>query len=501
MIARGFSLLAKGRVGLFAGLMIFIALVAMGWVGFLGSDDVTYAHGAYGWLEHFPYVGGHGTIRYFITLPMALCFLVFGQNEVAMVLPTLLYAGGLLAFAWATTARAGDRLSATGALVLLATSPLLVIQSSIANVDAIEAFFLFASVFLFWRCLDEGPNAKRLFGAGLLAGCAFLTRETAIFIAVFYGLCFLVGHRFDRTHYLWIAGGFLSIWVAELLYLWAMTGDPLYRFNIALHHDSTIDRSIDLAGNTIVNPILDPLLVLLINQEFMLLFVAAIPLGAWLCLSKSIEPRLRHFARMIALFGLVWFVCAGAAQKLLPLNPRYFTITCVAACILTGIALVQLGRDGGWKRRFAVFAFLALIGANFLGAYVENKDGLFGERQLARLTADRPGAAIHTDPMTRYRADMLLKWQNAEVRVDNSPPKPGDLYLYNPPNADAPNFEMSDPAPYRPSGAWRVVGRWEPETSYAAQLLDRSGFASRLPQGIWHKLRYRHAPVTLYEVR
>ncbi len=501
MISSALSLLERSRIGLAAGLLLFVALVAMGWVGFLGSDDVTYAHGAYGWLEHFPYVGGHGTIRYFITLPMALSFLIFGQNEVAMVLPTLLYAIGLLGFCWVSVARAGDKLSATGALALLATSPLLVIQSSIANVDAIEACFLFASVFLFWRCLDQGPSAKRLFGAGVLAGCAFLTRETAIFIAVFYGLCFLTGHRFHRKHYLWIAGGFLGVWLTELLYLWAMTGDPLYRFNIALHHDSTIDRSIDLAGNTIVNPIIDPLLVLLINQEFMLLFFVAIPLGAWLCFSKAIAPRLQHFARIIALFGLVWFVCAGAAQKLLPLNPRYFTITCVAACILTGTALVQLMRSGGWKARFAVLGFLGLIATNFLGAYVENKDPLYGEQQLARLVAERPGVAVHTDPMTRYRADILLKWEDAGARTLKTPPNPGDLYVYNPQNADKANFEMSDPTPYHPGTTWRVIGRWEPAPSFVAQLLESSGLSSRLPRSVWQKLRYRHAPVTLYEVR
>ncbi len=500
-MTRALAFLCSKQNGLIAGLTLFIALVAMGWVGFLGSDDVTFARGAYGWLDHFPYVGGHGTIRYFITMPMALCFRLFGQNEVSMVLPTLLYATGLIAFAWISTERAGDRLSATGALILLATSPLLVIQSSIANVDAIEAFFLFASVFVFWRCLDEGPNARRLFTAGAFAGCAFLTRETAVFVAVFYALLFFAGHRFHRKHYLWIVAGFLSIWLMELLYLWVMTGDPLYRLNISLHHDSTIDRSIDLAGNIIANPLIDPMLVLLINQEFMLLFFAAIPLGAWLCFSKTIDTRLRHFARIIGLLGIVWFICAGAAQKLLPLNPRYFTITCVAACILTGIALVQMGRSGGRKFQAAALAFSILIGTNFLGSYVENKDSLFGERQLARLVSERPNAIIHTDPMTRYRADMLLKWQKAVGRAPDALPGQGDLYFYNPQNADKANFKMSEPAAYQPRAGWRALGTWQPEPSFAAQLLERTGLSSRLPQGVWRKLRYRHAPVTLYEVR
>ena len=65
------SLVTPGRRGLWIGLALFALLVALSWVGFIASDDTTYARGAYGWIEHFPYVGGHGTIRYPITVPMA----------------------------------------------------------------------------------------------------------------------------------------------------------------------------------------------------------------------------------------------------------------------------------------------------------------------------------------------------------------------------------------------------------------------------------------------
>jgi 4-amino-4-deoxy-L-arabinose transferase-like glycosyltransferase len=493
------SKVLQGRRGLLLLLFTFALLVVWGWVGFIGSDDVTYAKGGYGWLEEFPYVGGHGTIRYPITIPIALSFLTLGQNEFAMVLPSLLYMFGFLALTWFAVRRAGDGWLAFGALAGLVTCPLLVIQSSIASVDIVEMAYLFASVFIFWRCLEDGPDAKQLFLAGALAGLAFLTRETAIFIALFYAIFFAIGYRFHRSHYLWIAAGFLAVWGLEVIYLWIMTGDPLYRINISLNHDSSIDRSIDLAGNMIVHPLVDPILVLLANQEFMALFFFAIPLGGWLCFGRNIEPRLKTFSRIVALLGIVWFVAAGAAQKLLPLNPRYFMISCAAACILTGIALALLFQRA---KLLVALAALFLLGTNLLGSYVENKDSMFGERQLAKLSVIGQPLTIYTDPMTRYRADMLLKWEGMQKSVLSEPPPPGSNYYYNPKWADKANFMMKAeqiPA-FQPQPGWEIIFQAEPEPPMITKAIEASGLSTLIPQGIWQKLRYRHPPVTLYKV-
>jgi 4-amino-4-deoxy-L-arabinose transferase-like glycosyltransferase len=497
----GMSRLVQGRRGLLLVLVVFALLVAWGWIGFLGSDDVTYAKGGYGWLEDFPYVGGHGTIRYPITIPIAFSFLTLGENEFAMVLPSLAYMFGFLALAWFAVRRAGNSRLSFGALAALITCPLLVVQSSIASVDIVEMFYLFASVFVFWRCTEDGPDAKKLLLAGSLAGLAFLTRETAIFIALFYAVYFALGYRFHRGHYLWVAAGFIAIWLVEVSYLWIMTGDPLYRINISLNHDSSIDRTIDLAGNVVVHPLVDPLLVLLANQEFMALFFLAIPLGIWLCFGRSVPVRLKAFARLVAMVGLVWFVAAGAAQKLLPLNPRYFMISCASACILTGVGLALLFEQGK-RRGWVALAALFLVGTNMLGIYVENKDSLFGERQLAALAA-KPDRLIHTDPMTRYRADMLLRWEKAQARALPTPPPAGALYFHNPKWSESANFMMEASAipTFAPQPGWERLASWEPDPPLITKAVEASGLSKIIPQGIWKKLRYRHPPVTLYRVR
>ena len=503
MMSRVLAWIASGRNGLWLGLVMFCALVAMGWIGFLASDDVTYAIGAYGWIEHFPFVGGHGTIRYPITIPMALSFLTFGENEFAMVLPSLIYMLGFLVLTWHVVRDAAGNWAATSALGILAISPLLVIQSSIASVDIVEMSFLFASVLLFWRCLDSGPNAHRLFAAGAMAGLAFLTRETAIFVALFYAILFLVGHRFHRGHYLWIAAGFLAVWAIEVIYLWIMTGDPFFRITISLNHDSTIDRTIDVAGNTVIHPLIDPLLVLLINQEFMALFFIAIPIGAWLCFGRAVDQRTQHFARILSLFAITWFLCAAAAQKLLPLNPRYFMITTAVACVLTGIGFARLLASGKAGLKLIVGGLaLLLLGGNLVGIYLENKDSLFGPRQLAAIAAERPDAQIVTDPMTRYRADMLLRWEGARARVSDRPAATGDLFYYNPAFADQANFKMpADRIPlFQPGPDAQLLAQYEPRPIHLALFIEAMGLSTYLPDRLWKKLRYRHQPVMLYRI-
>ncbi len=495
--------IARGINGLLLGLAVLYLLIAFNWVGFIASDDVTFARGAYGWIEHFPYVGGHGTIRYTITMPMAVAFRLFGENEFAMALPGIVYLTGFVMLAWRAVAQIYGKQAAFGATLALATSPLLVINASVAGIDIIEMFFLWASVYLFWRCTEDGPTTARLVGAGAMAGIGFLTRETAIFIALFYAVFFVIGYRFDRRLYLWIAAGFLAIWSLELLYLGVMTGDPFYRFNIALHHDPSIDRTIDLVGNVIVNPLIDPLLVLLINQEFMLLFFFVPPLVAWQYFRGGGDAKARNFLMIIAAFALIWFFCVAAAQKLLPLNPRYFMISAAIACIFVGLTLVQMMRGAGMRtRRWAAAAFAVLIGTNLVGSYVENKDSVFGERQFARVTAAYPQEAIATDPMTRYRSDMLLRWGGARERATGEPPRAGQLYFYNARHADAANFKMTagELPLFKPQSTWHLIGSYEPQPTVLALVLDRAGIASHLPAGIWNKLRNRHPRVYLYRL-
>lgn len=485
-----------------AGATVALSLVLTigGWVGFIGSDDVTYAIGGQGWLSSFPYVGGHGSIREPITMPIALSFALLGESEVALVLPSLIYAVGLVAMTTFAVARGAGAWPGVATGLLLATSPLLTVQASIAGVDAVEAFFLFASLLCF---LAAGRRERRtwlLIAAGALAALGFLTRETAAFLIVFYGILFLVGYGIPRRSYWVMALGFMAVWGMELVYLTVMTGDPLYRINIALHHDSSIDRSVDLAGNLIVHPFVDPILLLLVNQEFMLLFWALPPAVLWIWLRRA--PQRREAVRLLAMaagLGVIWIVAAGASTSLLPLNPRYFMVCAVAACIVIGMALGDAAAAGGAGRLGAGIAMLAILAANAVGTSVENRDYMFGERMLVALAASAADP-IHTDPMTHHRAKLLLEWAGLEDRVLPAPPPADARYLFNPLRANEANRLMpaAQMPNYQPKSDWAVEGRWGPTKRWSGHVLEATGIGELLPAGLRTRLSIGHPGVILY---
>lgn len=495
------ALIRTGRsawIGLPVVLAVFGVLLSVFWIGYLGSDDATYAQGAYGWLTTFPYVGGHGTIRYTITLPIAAAFAILGEGEFSLVLPTLIYSLALVVLIYATIHRWFGPWPAILSSMILVTSPLLVIQSTIASIDVVEAAFVLSSFIAFCSCLYGKPSAGRLMLSGALAGLAYVTRETAVFLLVCYGILFLFKFGgLARKSYFVMAAGFLAVEAAELVFLGLFAGDPFYRFSVSINHD-TINRLIDNEGNLLVHPAIDPLLVLLINQEFSLLFWAAIPAGLWLAFDRRVPRRQQQIARAFGILGATWIACVGLAYDLLPLNPRYFMVGAIAAAILLGVALHQ-----AWslaRARLALLAATLVIAANLGGLAVENIHYMFGERMLARMAATH-STTIHTDPMTAHRADLLLRWDKTAVSA--APPPVGALYLYNPPRSASPNRLMSAAAlgDYQPKASWEVIGRYRPEPKLPGRVLAWLGILPALPAVLAQAVTAGHPGVTLFRVR
>lgn len=480
---RGFNRL------LVCGLVLFGVMVGLFWVGFLASDDATYARGAYGWIDSFPYVGGHGTIRYTITIPIALSFLALGENEVALALPSFLYALVLLTLLGTAAYRFGGVRAAFFALLFSATLPLLVIGGSIASIDIVEACFIFASFACFWQATKVDAKLRPLLAAGAFAALGFLSRETTIFLLFYYGLLFLVGFGMARRYYWIMAGSFLFVWSLEVLYLWIMTGDPLYRITISANHDSTIDRSIDLAGNIIVHPAIDPLLTVLFNQEFALLFWIAVPAGIWLVRQLPKGSDDRTFVLLWLGLAAAWLIEAGAAVTLLPLNPRYFMISALALIVPLALASARLSLADGRARLIAAGAAALLVTTNMAALYIENRNPVFGVKQYAAWAAayDEP---VYSDPETVRRSKILMRWYAAEGRVVGGPETHGALFFYDPTRGDR----------RRMAGEWTEVASAAPQPKLLYYPLEALGVLPYLPARLTDNLEGGYTAVTLYRL-
>ncbi len=467
--------------------LIQLALFATGpW----GSDDTIYWYDAGEWLRAFPFIGtDHWSLRHTLVLPLALARGLFGNGPTVLMLPTLLAALATVAMLTVWVGRTSGLLAAALATALVVTGPLLVTLSTTALVDPIEAMYLVLALMLMHREMQRQdtqatPRWPALLLAGICAGLALLSRETAAFAVAAVGLLFLCGFGMHRLWYLITAAGFALVLGAETLLYWITTGNPLYRFGIASNHDLLIDRWVDQgAGVPLLHPMIDPITMVLANHNFGVIFLLGVPLTIWLLRRPDLSRATRTQVIMLATVALVWSLIAGYLFSKLVLIPRYFLPPAIACSALAGIALARLWRGG--HQRLAASGALLMIVANLVGSSVDNHSFMFAEQELVRQA--HQGATLHTDAETRRRAMLMLQWDGASARVPETPPHSGDIVLEN---------LMRPLAPSHPG--WTLIARIPPPPT-----LVQRGFAMLgIPLPAWTDriLASGHPGVTLYRV-
>ena len=440
--------------------LAFLVLLRLFWVGFLGSDDASYWQGAVAWSTRFPYLGAnHWTLRHTLVVPMALARAALGDTMTAMFLPSVLYALALIVLLGWWTWRAAGLAATAIAMALVITDPQLVLLASTADVDIPETFFILAAFFAFDRALARAAQSRQqggtadiplgpLLTAGLLMGLAILSRETAIFAVAAFGVLFLAGYGPSRLFYFVVGAGCALVVGLEALVLWAASGNWLYRANIDIHHDSTIDRWIDQgAAIPFIHPLIDPFTMFLVNHNFGLITWIGVPLTIWLIWKNRLDQAARRMAISMGTLALVWAALAAGMWHLLPLIPRYYLLPSLMVSVLAGVALDRLWKSGR-RRLTAVLAGL-LLAANLLALAADNRNFMFGVYTLADV-ASRNAGPVHTDPLTLRRASLLLEWAGTSGHATDAPARAGDLYFYNPTLAKA---------AYVPKPGWTVVER------------------------------------------
>lgn len=435
----------EGHFGTSAGGIgwpLIIALVAViagaaGWTGFIASDDELYYQGALKWAAGEPFAGdNHWTTRFPLVLTLAGMVKLAGPNVMALHLTAILWFAIFVAMGTLLARRiAGERGGWFGGL-MLAALPLNALGASIVNCDLPEATFLMLGAWLLIGEIDQ-PRLSRCLLAGAALGLAMLCRETAVLALSGFGILFLMGRPFPRWAIFAAGCGAALVLLGEAAFQWTMTGDPLHRYGLAFNHDSTLDRAANEEGNLLVHPAIDPLLVLLVNNEFVLLFWLAIP-ATFSLLGSGFDWR--KFAPVLAM-GAASFLLVALLSTKLVLNPRYFTPTATAAAILVGAWLARMPA----RRGATIAALTVLLDIGMIT--LQNNHPRFASEAFAEAAAADPARPITSDTDTVNRARQRLEWAGLDnVRPDAS------FELVRSSDVQGREIVAEYPAPWRPAG-------------------------------------------------
>lgn len=413
----------------FACLAVTILALWIGWVGFIASDDALYQHAAEQWLAHPPFAGdSHWATRFPVVLSLAAMLGAVGRDLLAFHLTSLLWYALLIGLTGRIAWRMAGGRAGWIAATLTATLPVVATNGSIVNCDLPEVFFMLAGAWL----LAEARGLRGAAAAGVCFGLAILCRETAILALAGLALPFVIGRPVSRRLLIAAGLGALVVLGAEMLFQFLVTGDPLHRYGLAAHHDATIDRAANREGNLLVHPLLDPLLVLLVNNEFGLLFwfgiVALMTGGGW----RAIRKPERRGLIVIGTMALASFLLVGLLQTLLVLNPRYFTFAAIAMVLLVAGWLSRL------RSRSALVIIGAIVASNLILLGLTNAHPRWPAEALALAARQYPGTPIAAELPLVERANLFLRANgappirpvppaSAAFRLVMAPPPAGEL--------------------------------------------------------------------------
>jgi hypothetical protein len=241
---------ARPRPWATAAALSLIVLAALGlrllaFIGSQGTDDLRAAESACqlvtnpsGYLERFGRAGGTAVrLRQGLVLPVAVGYTIFGVSYASSYIFPLLTGLGNVVLAWVIGRLVLSRAAGWIAAALVAVSPLEVIHSTILFPDVPLAFYQGLAALLLILALRTNSVPRQvvlLLACGLTAWCAWMTKEVGLEMMVFLGLAtlaeFLAGRRFWRGSLILV--GFMAGLVAEGLFYWAATGDPVFRLTL-----------------------------------------------------------------------------------------------------------------------------------------------------------------------------------------------------------------------------------------------------------------------------
>jgi 4-amino-4-deoxy-L-arabinose transferase-like glycosyltransferase/membrane-associated phospholipid phosphatase len=256
------------------------------------------------------------------------------------------------------------------ALVILATTPLLLIQGTAATVDAVLLATIVAAFFIFEKALRRGPKMVNALGLGLVLGAALLTKgPVGLGIPVLSLLAILTFGR--RLSGVWIKYLLISVLLAIGIFLaWGIpaneaTGGEFLRRGIGYHLLDRMSQPLDKHGGNffLFLPYYIPVVIVAFFP-----WVLYLPAGLSAVSGGRVGgkyARLFLLSWMIPTFLLMSFVSTKLPHYVLPIWPALSLG--VAATIKAAEEKKLAPQDLGWLFRGRwLFGVTGLLGGILL---------------------------------------------------------------------------------------------------------------------------------------
>jgi 4-amino-4-deoxy-L-arabinose transferase-like glycosyltransferase len=175
-------------------------------------------------------------LRYGLIVPLAVAQAWLGPSEYAAALVPLTYSLASLVLVYALGVLYGGPALGLVASALLAIVPLDVIAATDLHADLPASFWMAAAVYAVKRGEADGEWSRFWYlGGGVALGLAYLTKESALAVAVVLLLRLLWCTR-GWHGYGWLMMAFLLIVGLDMAWLWKVAGNPLYRYSDVVTH-------------------------------------------------------------------------------------------------------------------------------------------------------------------------------------------------------------------------------------------------------------------------
>lgn len=363
----------------------------------------------------------------------AATFALFGENNLGAlrgVVAGLVGATGGLLFLAARAWRDPLAGFAAGSLyVLLATAALSPGDANAANTEWFAAFFSSAAAAVFVARPD--PRPARLFAAGSLAGCAFLSKQPALLdaaapvAALLYTAWRQPRPRCERVIQL---AAFAAGWLAPVLLFaayfavhGALADAVFYAWQYNLRYYGPEITAVDRAGSAAV-----PFLLIGGTQPVLLALWAVAAAGVLVRLAQRAPTPAESAANPGLVFVAVWSLAALAGAASGGRGFDHYSIQFLAPfCLGAGLAagrLARLAAAGPLLRRAAVAALLGIVALQAGWSAVRARGRTLPEDPSLRVAAH---IRAHSTP-----ADRVFVWGFHPDIYLHSGRRPASRFLY-----------------------------------------------------------------------